>query len=117
MAEKIRCSNCGNEIEKSEEFCYFCGEELEGIEVLEENLIDSISCPFCGSNNLKKGVVETKDIGSLTQFSTMATWYPEDEKGKIFKNGMVELYLKADGYYCKNCNKVIAIFDEKLNNW
>ena len=71
-----------------------------------------MKCPECG-NKMREGFVEVKEAGSLTQRDTMVTWYPEEERGKMFKKDGVSLWLKADGYYCDQCMKVIAIFDER----
>jgi hypothetical protein len=73
-----------------------------------------VKCPECG-NELKKGVVETKNAGSLTQSLTMVSWYPEESKRKLMKKDTVNLRLKADGYYCDECMKVYAIFEEKFH--
>ena len=71
-------------------------------------------CPECG-NEMKKGIVEVKDVGSILQLSTMATWYPEDEKKKKvgFRKNAVNLALSAEGYYCDECMKVFAVFEER----
>lgn len=71
-----------------------------------------MKCPNC-ENELRKGVIEAKDAGSLTQSLTMMTWYPEEYKGKMIKKERINLCLKADGYYCDECMKVFAEFDEK----
>lgn len=71
-----------------------------------------MKCPECG-NNCEKGFVEIKDAGSLTQALTMATWYPEENKGKKIKKDGVSLQIKAEAYYCDECMKVFAIFEEK----
>lgn len=71
-----------------------------------------MKCPECG-NECKKGFIEVKDAGSLTQSLAMATWYPEENKGKIIKKDFVKLSLKAEGYYCDECMKVYAVFEEK----
>ena len=68
-----------------------------------------MKCSECG-NECKKGFIEIKDAGSLTQSLTMATWYPEESKGK---KGSVKLQLKAEGYYCDECMKVYSVFEEK----
>ena len=47
-----------------------------------------MKCPVCG-NELKKGVIEAKDVGSLTQSLTMLTWYPEKYKGKLVKKKFI----------------------------
>lgn len=71
-----------------------------------------MKCPECG-NECKKGFIEIKDAGSLTQSLTMATWYPEESKRKIGKKDAVKLRLKAEGYYCDECMKVYSVFEEK----
>jgi len=71
-----------------------------------------MKCPECG-NECKKGFIEIKDAGSLTQALTMATWYPEDNKGKRIKKDGVSLQIKAEAYYCDECMKVYGIFEEK----
>ena len=55
-----------------------------------------MKCPECG-NELKKGVIEAKEAGSLTQWLTMLTWYPEEYKGKLVKKNTINLRLKTDG--------------------
>ena len=71
-----------------------------------------MKCPVCG-NELKKGVIEAKDVGSLTQSLTMLTWYPEKYKGKLVKKNTISLRLKTDGYFCDECMMVYAAFEEK----
>ena len=71
-----------------------------------------MKCPECGSE-CKKGFVEVKNAGSLTQSLTVAAWYPEENKGKMFKKDIIALRRKAEGYYCEECMKVYAVFEEK----
>ena len=71
-----------------------------------------MKCPEC-DNEMKKGIVEAKDTGSITQFFELVSWYPEEYKDKMIKKNMVNLRLKAEGYYCDECMKVYAIFEEK----
>ena len=71
-----------------------------------------MNCPECG-NECKKGFIEIQDAGSFTQALTMATWYPEENKGKIFRKGSIQLRLKAEGYHCDECMKVYSVFEEK----
>ena len=71
-----------------------------------------MKCPECG-NECRKGIIEAKDGGSLAQFLTMVTWYPEEYKEKMIKKETVMLRLKAEGYYCDECMKVFAAFEEK----
>ena len=63
-----------------------------------------MNCPECGKE-CRKGFIEAKEIGSITQFFTSVIWYPEDET--------VHLSLHGEGYYCDECMKVFAAFDEK----
>ena len=88
-----------------------CG-EIESNRRLEFAGGVRMKCPVCG-NEFKKGVIEAKDAGSLAQSLTMLTWYPEEYKGKLVKKNTINLRLKADGYYCDECMKVYAAFEEK----
>ena len=38
---------------------------------------------------------------------------PEDNKEKKIKKDGVSLQIKAEGYYCDECMKVYAVFEEK----
>lgn len=69
-------------------------------------------CPECG-NKCQRGIIECKNAGSLTQMSTMVSWYPEEDKGKFIRKNTVSLQLKATGYYCDECMKVFAAFNER----
>ncbi|MBQ6035252.1 MAG: hypothetical protein IJL33_07120 [Ruminococcus sp.] len=71
-----------------------------------------MKCPECGKE-CRKGFIEAKEIGSITQFFTSVIWYPEDEKDKWIRNNTVHLSLHGEGYYCDECMKVIGVFDEK----
>ena len=70
-----------------------------------------MNCPKCG-NEMKKGVIEAKNAGSITQWSTVMLWYPDNYKGKIIKKDTVNLRVRAEGYYCNECMKVYAVFEE-----
>lgn len=71
-----------------------------------------MQCPECG-NEVKKGVVEVREVGSLTQFFTSAAWFSDEEHKKKFGRKSVNLRLNAEGYYCDECMKVFAVFEEK----
>lgn len=75
-----------------------------------------MKCPECGKE-CPKGVVEAQDMGILTQLTTQLTtllsWCPDDQKGKFIKKGVVNLKLYGEGYYCDECMKVFAVFQEK----
>lgn len=69
-----------------------------------------MKCPECG-NDMQKGIVEVRDGHLLSQ--VVVSWCPEDEKKKFIRKNAISLNLKADGYYCDECMKVIAIFNER----
>lgn len=69
-------------------------------------------CPICG-NVLENGIIEAKAAGSLTQALTIMYWYPAKYDSKIIKKNTVNLKLKTDGYYCAECMKVFAAFEER----
>lgn len=69
-----------------------------------------MKCPECG-NEMKKGVVEIRD-GHLVS-TVVVSWCPEEEKKKILRKNVISLRLKAEGYYCDECMKVVAIFEER----
>ena len=71
-----------------------------------------MKCPKCG-NECKKGYVKVKDAGSLTQSLTMVTWYSEENVNKRIKKDAVKLHIKAEGYYCDECMKEFAVFEER----
>ena len=67
-------------------------------------------CSSC-SKEMKKGVVRLEDARMLSYSSLV--WYPGDEEGKKVRKDYVDLKSKAEGYYCEECMKVLAIFDER----
>ncbi len=70
-----------------------------------------MNCPGCGKE-MRKGFAEAKNAGSLTQSLTQVVWYPEAYREKHIRRDAVELGLKAEGYYCDECMKVFAVFEE-----
>lgn len=71
-----------------------------------------MKCPECG-NECKKGTIEAKDAGSITQLFTVVSWYPDEEKNKMIRKNAVTLDLYGEGWYCEECMKVFAAFKEK----
>ena len=71
-----------------------------------------MNCPECGKE-CRKGGIEAKDSGSITQLFTSLLWCPEDENGKKLRKETVALKLLGEGWYCDECMKVFAAFDEK----
>ena len=51
-----------------------------------------MNCPECGKE-CRKGRIEAKEIGSITQFFTSVIWYPEDEKDKWIRIGVLALAI------------------------
>lgn len=69
-----------------------------------------MNCPKCGK---KMKVGEVQAVDAMLNILNQIIWYPkEDLKKRLKKNG-VSLKLKAEGYYCDECMKVISIFDER----
>lgn len=71
-----------------------------------------MKCPNC-SKECKKGYVESKSARSITNAFNTVTWYPEESKGKLVRKESVSLERAAEAYYCDECMKVYATFDEK----
>ncbi len=69
-------------------------------------------CPCCGGE-LKHGKVRAEDAGSLTNFSTMLTWYSDEDRGKLLKRNAVSLNLRGEGYYCEECELVFAKLERR----
>ena len=69
-----------------------------------------MKCPECGKE-MEAGFVQASTAGSLTDSSTMVTWYPKDQKGKLLKKKGISLRLKGDSWYCDECMKVYAAFE------
>ncbi len=68
-------------------------------------------CPECGKE-CSKGIIEASG-GSFTQLNTKVIWYPKEQKGKMIRKGVVNLSLYGEGYYCDECMKVFASFQER----
>lgn len=70
-----------------------------------------MNCPECGKE-MKKGLVEIRD-GHLLFSAVVVSWCPEEEKKKFYRKNAINLGYKAEGYYCDECMKVFAVFDER----
>lgn len=68
-----------------------------------------MNCPFCNSE-MTNGIVKVS--GSIP-LSYNVSWFSDEEKNNIFKENLIELSNSTKGYYCENCNKIIAIYDKK----
>lgn len=77
-----------------------------------------MKCPICG-NELDKGIIEITDGSHLFNSSAFVTWYPNENEHNnkkflknLFRKG-ISLSRKAEAYYCDECMKIFACFDEK----
>lgn len=70
-----------------------------------------MKCPACGKE-MRNGIVKTQAFGSLLN-DAMVSWYPDEDKEKWIQTNAVSLRLNAKGYYCDECMKVFAVFEEK----
>lgn len=75
-------------------------------------MISDRKCPFC-NGELKEGIVETLTAGSLLNTNTLVRFFPKDEENKMIKRNAIQLRISGNGYYCEECMKVIAVFEEK----
>ncbi len=69
-------------------------------------------CPIC-NKKMEKGKVEARNLGSITNALTTVIWFSEEQTQKKFMRKGTDLRINAEGYYCDECMKVIALFDEK----
>jgi len=71
-----------------------------------------MKCPGCGSE-MEHGFIEELEKnreGILARHSNLS-WYPDENRGKLFVKGGVNLNLTGGGYYCKKCNVVYGEFE------
>lgn len=73
--------------------------------------VSSKICPVCGTE-MRSGTVKVQAVGSLFN-DAMASWFPDDDKDRWIQMNAVPLRLKGKGYYCDECMKVFAEFEEK----
>lgn len=71
-----------------------------------------MECPNC-RKECKKGFIESRTAGSVTQSLNMVNWYPKDSQGKLIKKNSINLKINSEGHYCDECMKIYAIFEEK----
>lgn len=72
-----------------------------------------MNCPFCG-NEMAEGEVQTGfGRNALINVGEVVTWVPRKECKKIIPKGTVSLKVNAVGYYCEQCAKAVAIFEER----
>ncbi|MBQ6843066.1 MAG: hypothetical protein IJO60_00340 [Agathobacter sp.] len=76
-----------------------------------ETNIQSKMCPICGKE-LKNGNVKVQAAGGLFNDVVMF-WNPDEDKEKWIKPSAISLRLSGKGYYCDECMKVFAEFEEK----
>mgnify|MGYP003311731553 CR=1 FL=1 len=76
-----------------------------------EDSFESRACPVCG-NPMRKGIVKVQEIGGIMN-NVMVNWFPDADKDKLLQTNAITLRLKGEGYYCDECMKVFAEFEEK----
>ncbi len=69
------------------------------------------NCPICGME-MRKGNVKAQAIGSLFH-DVELSWCPDEDKDKWIKTNAISLRLHGSGYYCDECMKVFAEFEER----
>lgn len=70
-----------------------------------------MKCPEC-NKEMKKGTVRASG-GTLTELGTTLTLVPDESRNKLLKRGAVSLKLQGEGWYCDECMKAFASFDER----
>jgi len=72
-----------------------------------------MNCPYCG-DEMKKGEVQTGSaVNRMLRSGDSVLWIPEEDCAKIIPKKTINLATVAEGYYCEQCVKVVAIFDER----
>lgn len=71
-----------------------------------------MKCPTCGSE-MEHGFFEALDKNKNGVFATHSnlSWFPDENRGKIFMKGGINLMLPSGGYHCKKCNIVYGEFE------
>lgn len=72
-----------------------------------------MKCPYCGKE-MEKGEVQVGDTFNVLIKSGVVSWVHKKESKKLFPKTIVSLASHGNGYYCEQCAKVVAIFDEKV---
>lgn len=63
---------------------------------------------------MQKGFVQSRTAGSLLNSGTVVNWYPESQREKhLIKKGRISLPIDAEAWYCWDCMKVIAVYQQK----
>lgn len=70
-----------------------------------------MKCPECG-NECRKGVITFQHIERSLPFHTTMNWYADSKSIDDTKKEMANLYNQGDGFYCDECMKVYAVFEE-----
>ena len=72
-----------------------------------------MNCPYC-NKEMEKGEVQ---VGSFLDAKLFkggnVIWIPEKDSKKMIPKNTINLYGIAEGYYCNQCIKVVAIFEDR----
>jgi len=72
-----------------------------------------MNCPSCGKE-MQKGEVQSGDLlTNLFKYGEHALWVPQEESGKMLPKSGVPVKVIGEGYYCKDCGKIVGIFEER----
>lgn len=72
-----------------------------------------MKCPYC-ERDMEKGEVQIGDaFQALLKSGGPVLWVPQNDCKKFLPKKTVSLIGNAEGYYCEQCAKVVAIFDER----
>lgn len=77
----------------------------------EETNVSVRKCPVCGKE-MRSGTVKVQAVGSLFN-DAMVSWIPDEDKDRWIQTNAIPLRLKGKGYYCDECMKVFAEFEQK----
>ena len=72
-----------------------------------------MKCPYC-EEDMEKGEVQIGDIiDARLNTGGPVLWIPKDDCKKLLPKKTVSLIGRAEGYYCRECAKVVGIFTER----
>ncbi|MBQ4537774.1 MAG: hypothetical protein II994_09205 [Lachnospiraceae bacterium] len=73
-----------------------------------------MKCPYCDCE-MEKGEVQIGDIvEARLKTGGPVMWISENECKKLLPKETIRLEAKAEGYYCNQCEKAVAFFNQKV---
>ena len=77
----MKCVNCGAEIKAGSRFCEFCGTQITGEMLKEQEQLNKAGCPRCGSTNIE---------------------FRREDQGEI-RDSRSKTIMRATVGYCRDC--------------